>query len=158
MVLRLALIDGGIGAHFGLSEDAAHIKAARFPMRNRALLIEEIGSADHIVKALDADLRHQSARFFGDKEEIIDDMFGQTAESFAQDRVLRRDTDWAGIEMAFAHHNAASGDERRGREAKFIGTEQCGDDDIASGAQAAIDLHRDSAAQSVEDERLLRFG
>ncbi len=60
--------------------------------------------------------------------------------------------------MALAHHDAADGNQGRRGEAKFVGAEQRADHDIASGAQAAIDLHRDPRAQTVQDQGLLRLG
>ncbi len=50
--------------------------------------------------------------------------------------------------MALAHHDAARRDQRRGGEAEFVGAEQRADDDVASGAQAAVDLHRNAAERS----------
>ena len=73
-------------------------------------------------------------------------------------RVLRRDADRAGIQVALAHHDAAHGDQRRGGEAEFLGAEQRGDHDIAAGLQLAVGLHLDAAAQIVEQQHLLRFG
>ncbi len=49
-------------------------------------------------------------------------------------------------------------DQRRGGEAEFVRAQQRADGDVAAGAQAAVDLHRDAAAQIVEQQRLLRFG
>ena len=85
-------------------------------------------------------------------------MLGLAGEALAQHRVLRRDADRAGVEMAFAHHDAAGRDQRRGGEAELVGAEQRADGDVAAGAQAAVDLHRDAAAQAVQHQRLLRLG
>ena len=52
-------------------------------------------------------LRHQLARFFGDEEEVIDDVLGLAGELLAQHRILRGHADRAGVEMALAHHDAA---------------------------------------------------
>ena len=60
--------------------------------------------------------------------------------------------------MAFAHHNAAHGDERRGGEAELFCAEQRGDSNVAAGLQFAVYLHADAAAQIVHDEHLLGFG
>ena len=60
--------------------------------------------------------------------------------------------------MALAHHDAAGGDQRRGGEAELVGAEQRADDDVAAGAQAAVDLHGDARAQPVQHQRLLRLG
>jgi hypothetical protein len=60
--------------------------------------------------------------------------------------------------MALAHHDAAGRDQRRGGEAELVGAQQRADHDVAAGAQAAVDLHRDAAAQPVEHQRLVGFG
>jgi hypothetical protein len=73
---------------------------------------------------------------------------GCADEALAQHRVLRRDADRAGVEMTLAHHDAARRDQRRGGEAEFVGAEQRADDDVAAGAQAAVDLHGDARTQT----------
>jgi hypothetical protein len=60
--------------------------------------------------------------------------------------------------MALAHHHAAGGDQRRGREAELVGAQQRADHDIAPGPEAAVDLHRDAAAQAVAHQGLLGLG
>ena len=60
--------------------------------------------------------------------------------------------------MTLAHHDAAGGDQRRGGEAEFVGTEQRADHDVAAGAHAAVDLDTDAAAQPVGDQCLVRLG
>ena len=104
------------------------------------VLVEEVGVADHLVERAEAHRRHQLAHFLGDEEEVVDDVLGQALEALAQHRVLRGDADRAGVEMALAHHDAAGRDQRRGREAEFVGAEQGRDHDVAPGAQAAIGL------------------
>ena len=104
------------------------------------VLVEEVGLADHLVEGAEAHLRHQLAHFLGDEEEVVDDVLGQALEALAQHRVLRRDADRAGVEMALAHHDAAGRDQRRGREAELVGAEQSRDHDVAAGAQAAVGL------------------
>ena len=98
------------------------------------------------------------AQLLGDEEEVVDDVLGLAGEARAQHRVLRRDADRAGVEVALAHHDAAGRDQRRGGEAELVGAEQRADGDVAPGAQAAVDLHRDAAAQVVEQQRLLGLG
>ena len=83
---------------------------------------------------------------------------GVAGELLAQHRVLRRDADRAGVQVTLAHHDAAGGDQRRGREAELVGPEHRADHDVAPGPQPAIDLHRDAAAQAVAHQRLLRLG
>ena len=127
-------------------------------MRDDLLLIEHLHLADHLIEGAVAHRAINLAHFLGDEEEEIDDMFGLADEALAQHRVLRRDADRAGVEMALAHHDAAGRDQRRGGEAELIGAEQRADDDVAAGAQAAVDLHRDARAQPVQHQGLMRLG
>ena len=55
-----------------------------------------------------------------------------TFEFFPKFRVLSRNSDRAGIEMAFTHHDAAEGNQRCGRKAVFLRAEQGRDGDIAA--------------------------
>ena len=123
-----------------------------------SLLVEHLHLADHLVEGAIAHRGHQLAHFLGDEEEVVDDVLGLAGEALAQHRVLRRDADRAGVEMALAHHDAAGRDQRRGGEAELVGAEQRADHDVAAGADAAVDLHRDAAAQPVGDQRLVGFG
>ena len=127
-------------------------------MADRLGLVEHLHLADHLVEMAIAELGHQLAHFLGDEEEVVDDVLGLAGEAGAQHRVLRRDADRTGVEVALAHHHAAGRDQRRGGEAELVGAEQGADHDVAAGADAAIDLHRDTAAQLVGDQRLVRFG
>ena len=47
---------------------------------------------------------------------------------------------------------------RRGGEAEFVGAEQRADHHVAPGAEAAVDLHHDAAAQPLAHQRLVGFG
>ena len=110
------------------------------------------------LERAEAQLRHDLAHLLGDEEEVVDHVLGLAGEALAQHRVLRRDADRAGVEVALAHHDAAGGDQRRGGEAELVGAEQRADHHVAAGAQPAIDLHGDAAAQAVQHQRLLRLG
>src|ERR1700694_5500893 len=99
------------------------------------LRIQHIDAADHVVEFAEAELRHVLANLFGDEEEKIDDVLRLTLKPLAQDGVLRGNTDRASIQMTFAQHDAAHGDQRRGGEAKFFGAKKSSDDYVASGLQ-----------------------
>ena len=148
VLLPLAIVDRDTGLGRLLVQQARQVDPLRLPVVDRRHHVEPVDPADHLVEAAEAELRHQLAHFLGDEEEIIDDVLGLAGEALAQHRVLRRDADRAGVEMALAHHDAAGGDQRRGRKAELVGAEHRADDDVAAGAQPAIDLHRDAAAQA----------
>ena len=60
--------------------------------------------------------------------------------------------------MALAHHDAAGRDQGRRGKAEFVGPQQRADHHVASGAEAAVDLHHDAAAQPLAHQRLVGFG
>ena len=83
---------------------------------------------------------------------------GATGEPGAQHRVLGGDPDRAGVEMADAHHHAARGDQRRGREGELVGAEQRTDHNVAPGLHLPVGQQRHAAAQPLPGEHLLRLG
>ena len=83
---------------------------------------------------------------------------GLPLKRFAQHRVLGRDADRTGVEVADPHHDAARHHQRRGREAELLGAEQRGDHDVAAGLELTVDLHDDAIAKTVEQQRLLGLG
>ena len=120
--------------------------------------LEPVDAADHLLDGAEAELRHDLAQFLGDEAHEVHDVLGLARELLAQPRILRRDADGAGVQVADAHHDAARGDQRRGGEAEFLGAEQRGDHDVAAGLQLAVGLDRDAAAQIVQHQRLVRLG
>ena len=71
---------------------------------------------------------------------------------------MRRDADRTGVQMAFAHHDASFGDQRRGRKAELFSAEQGRDDHVAARLHLSIGFDFDAPPQIVEHERLLSFG
>ena len=98
----------------------------------------------------EAELRHDFADFLRDEPHEVHDMLRVAGEFLAQFRILRRDADRAGVQMANAHHDAAERDQRSGGKTKFLRAEQRGDDHVAAGLQLAVGLHHDAAAQIVQ--------
>ena len=139
-------------------EDAREVETPRFPVGDAGTGIEQVGRADQIIEAADAELRHQGTGLFGHKEEVVDDVLGLAGELFAQHRILRGHAHRAGVEVAFAHHDAAFDHQRRGGEAEFIGTQNGADHHVATGLHLAVGLQAHAPAQSVEHQRLLRLG
>src|SRR5262245_36716999 len=158
VILPFGIVDRDLGRHFWLVEDAAEIEAFSLPMVDGLALIENLRLADHLGEGAEAERSHVLAHLLGDEEEEIDDVLGLALEARAEHRVLRGDPDGAGVQMAFAHHDAACRYQRRGRKTELVGAEQGAHQHVASGADAAIDLHGDTPAQAVEHERLLRLG
>ena len=114
--------------------------------------------ADRLVEGAEAELGEVLAHLLGDELEEVHDVLGLARVALAQHRVLGRDADRAGVEVADPHHDAAGDHQRRGREAVLLGAEQRGDDDVAAGLELAVGLDDDPVAQPVEQQRLLGLG
>ena len=84
-------------------------------------------------------------------------MLGQAHKALAQHRILRGHADGAGVEMAFAHHDAACSNQRCGCKAELIRTEQGTNDHVTTGTNATIHLHGNARAEMVFDQGLMRF-
>ena len=158
MILGLAMTDRGAFHQLRLIKDAGKINALRFPMVNCGAHIQPIHATHHLIHRAEAKLSHQFPHFFGNEEEVIDHVFRHASEARAQSGILRGNANGAGIQMAFAHHDAASRNQRRGSKAKFIGAEQRTNHHIAPSAQAAIHLHRNASAQPIQHQGLLGLG
>ena len=120
-----------------------------FQWSTRRAHVEHLDVADRLLERAEAERGEVLAHLLGDELEEVHDELGLAGELLAQLRVLRRDADRAGVEVADAHHHAAAHDERRGGEAELLGAEQRGDHDVAAGLQLAVDLHDDAVAQAV---------
>ena len=127
-------------------------------MRNGRLGAQGVDAADHVVDRAEAEFRHGEPEFFGDHEQVVDDVLGRTGELAPQIRILGGDAHRAGVQVALAHHDAAQGDQRRGGEAELLGAEQRGDGDVASGFELAVGLQHYAGAQVVHHQGLMGFG
>ena len=81
-----------------------------------------------------------------------------TTRAVTQAAVLRGDAGRAGILLAVALHEAAHGDERHGRKAKLLGTQQAGDGDVGAVHELAVGLEHHARAQAILQQCLLGLG
>ena len=121
-------------------------------------LAQALGTADHLVDGAEAQTRHDLAQLLGNKEHKVLNVLGLAAEAVTQTAVLRGDAGRAGVLLAVALHEAAHGDERHGRKAKLLGTQQAGDGDVGAVHELAVGLEHHARAQAVLQQRLLSLG
>ena len=114
--------------------------------------------ADRLLEGAEAELGEQLPHLLGDVQHEVLDELRLAREALAQHRVLRRDADRAGVQVADPHHDAARHDQRGGGEAELLGAEQGADDDVAAGLELPVDLHDDAVTQAVEHQGLLGLG
>ena len=113
---------------------------------------------DHLVDGAEAQARHDLAQLLGNKEHKVLNVLGLAAEAATQAAVLRGDAGRAGVLLAVALHEATHGDERHGRKAKLLGTQQAGDGDVGAVHELAVGFERHARAQAVLQQRLLSLG
>ena len=158
VVLGVHMEQGRAGGHLRLRQQAGEVQATGFPMLDAFFHVQQIAAANQVVKLGDAQLRHDVAHFFGDKEEIVHHMLGLARELLAQRRVLGGHAHGAGVQVAFAHHDAALDHQGSGGETEFIGTQQGTNRHIAASFHLAVGLHPNATTQTVHHQCLLGFG
>ena len=89
--------------------------------------VEQVDATDRILEASESQRGQDLARLLGDEEEEVDDVLRRALESLAKLGILCRDPDRARVQVTGPHHDAASGDQRRGREAHLVGAQQRSD-------------------------------
>ncbi len=139
-------------------EHRAEIETHRLRMQPRRVHLEHLHAPHHLIDRAEAERRHQATRVLGHHHQIGRHVLGRAGELRAQHRVLRGDAHRAGVEVAFAHHQAAEGDQGRGREAELLGAQQRGDHHVAARLELPVRLKHHPAAQVVEHQRLMRLG
>ena len=137
--------------NFGNGKDPGKIETAPLPVINGGRDIEHVDPSHHFVNGPEAEAGHDLPGLLRHEAHEMHDMFGLAGEFLPQLRVLGRHADRAGIQMTFAHHDAAERHERYGAEAELLGAEQGSYDHVAAGAELAVDLHTDAVAQMVHD-------
>ena len=158
MILLELAIAADLGADGRLVEERREVEASGLPVVNGLAGFEFIDAADHFLNGAEAEFRHDLAEFLRDEAHEVHGVGGIAGEVFAEFGILRGHAHRAGVFVANAHHDAAERDERRGGETEFLGTEKRGDGDIAAGLELAIGLHRDTAAEVVQNEGLVGLG
>src|SRR5215217_966465 len=139
-------------------EQRREIHTAGFPVLDGLAHLEFVGTADHLLEGPEAHPRHVLPHLFGDEEEVVDYVLGRTGKALSELGVLCRDAHRARIQVADAHHDAASGHQRRRRESEVLGPEERRHGDVAARLELAVGLQYHAPPQSVLHEHLLGLG
>ena len=146
MVLRVHMQARHLGGCGRLGQQTAEVQALGLPVGDALLHVQQVRAADEFIKGADAELRHDLTCFFGHEEEVVHHVLGLAAELLAQHRVLCGHPHRAGVQVALSHHDAAFDDQRGGRKAELVRTQQGTDHHVAAGLHLAIGLHANAAA------------
>ena len=121
------------------------------------LHLQKIAAAHQFGHRTGAELRHNLPQLFRDKEHEPLHILRLAGEAPAQLRILGRDTERAGAQVAHAHHATAHRDQRRRGKAEFLRTEQQRHRHVMAGHQLAVRFQRHLLAQPVAAQHLMRF-
>jgi hypothetical protein len=69
--------------------------------------LEQLSTTNHLIDSTNTKLGHDGTHLVGDIVEEVDHVLWGALELLPKLRILGRDTDWAGVEMTFPHHDAA---------------------------------------------------
>ena len=158
VVLRVNATGSDGRTDLRLLQDTGEVEPLGFPVAERLHGIDKFRMAHHVVDRAETEFGHDLPKLFGHEAEEVNDIFRFTGKLAAQLGILRCDAHRAGVEMAEAQHDAAQGHQRPGGKSEFLGAEQAGNGNVATGKQLPVDLDPDAAAQVVEHQCLLGFG
>ena len=140
MILALGVVDRLSFRCLYPVEQRPEIHAAGLPVLDGPAHLEFVGAADHLLEGPEAHLRHKLPYLFGDEEEVVDDVLRRPGKALSEFGVLGRDTHGASVQVAYAHHDAARGHERRRRESEVLGPEERRNGDVAARLELAVGL------------------
>ena len=110
---------------------------------------QAVASSRHLRHAAKAQLRHDLAHLFRNKEHESGDIFRFSLEAASQRFVLRRDADRAGILGADTHHHAAQRNQRCRCKSEFLRAEKGRDGHVSAAHELAVCLQNDSVPKTV---------
>ena len=125
--------------------------------RCAVLYRQQVAAAHQFVHGARAELRHDLPHLFRDEDHKPLHVFGFSLEALAQFRVLGRDAEGAGAQLAHAHHPAAHGYQRCCGKAELFRAQQQRDHNVVPGHQFAVCFQRHRLTQPVTAEHLVRF-
>ena len=123
--------------------------------RRPGLLGQQVAPAHQLVHGPCAELRHDLPHILRDEQHEPFHVFRLADKAFPELRVLRRDTEGAGAQLAYAHHPAAHGHQRRRREAELLRAQQQRDHHVMAGHQLAVGFQGHLLAQPVPAQHLV---
>ena len=101
-------------------QHSGEIHPGCFGIVRRRPLLQQITASDQILKARNAERRHNLAYFFGDEEKVIHDMLRPSLKTPTQHRILRSNPHRTSVEMALSHHEAAFHHQGSRRKTEFV--------------------------------------
>ena len=120
-----------------------------FPVRRGFLLHQVIRLANHFIHSAEAQFGHNFPQFLHEEAEKVDHVFCIAVEAFAQFGVLGGNAYRTGIEVAFAHHDAAFHDQSRRCNPPFLSAQQGSNGNIPASFHLSVGLEDNPAAQFV---------
>ena len=147
---RRVLVAAGqaLGA-LGHAQQVGQVDAAGLPAVDVGVLLQHLDLADHLLEGGEAQAGHELADLLGHRQQVAHHVLGLALEAVAQHGVLGGDAHRAGVQVADAHHHAAGGHQRGGREAHLVGAQQRGHDHVTTRSHLAVGLEHHAERRSL---------
>ena len=155
VVLGLAAECGHALRHFRQLQHGREVESPGLPVVDGLARLEPVHATNHLVDRAEPQLGHYLPQVLGQKEEVVDNGFRLACESLSKLRVLGRNADGAGVQMALAQHDAAQGYQGPRGEPELLCPKKTCDGNVPASLQLTVRLNHDAAAEVVHQQDLV---
>src|SRR5678815_1289833 len=106
--------------HWRVVQNGGEINSSGFPMLDCGMRVQHVHATNHFIECSKSQLGHVFANLLSQEEEEVDDVLRLSSKLLAQNGILRSNAHRAGVEVAFAHHDATHRDQWRGGESELL--------------------------------------
>jgi hypothetical protein len=128
MILILLLVESHVEACVFAVQNTRQVEGLVLPVADVLPHFEHLNLSYQFANGAETQLGHDFTHLFGHKRKHVHNMLGLTRKERAQFFILRSNAHRTCVEVALPHHDAPSGHQCGGSNAKLLGTEHRGDD------------------------------
>ena len=139
-----------------IQQDARKIQAFLF-FREISSDLQKIGSSHKLINGSHPQRGHDLPQLPRDKAHEVFHIFRFPGKPLSESRILGSDSHGAGIGLADPHHHASHCDQRSGREAEFLRSQDGRDRDVPAAHELSIGLDHNLVSQPVGHQCLVGF-
>ncbi len=139
-----------------IQQDTREVQAFLF-FREISPDLQEIGSSHKLINRPHSQRSHDLPQLPRDKAHEILHILRLPGKSLSKRRVLGSDPHGAGIGLADTHHHASHRDQRSGRKAEFLRSQDGRDRNVPAAHELSVGLDHNLVSQPVGHQCLMGF-